>query len=74
MTPKQQKIYNLICKHHKKTGKILSNVAIAEQLGFSRQEIDRLVKKLVELGYMQKVEPVYYVLTPVENSLDLQGA
>jgi len=73
MTPKQQKIYNLICKHHEKTGKILSNVAIAEKLGFSRQEIDRQVKKLVELGYMQKVEPVYYVLTSNEADGDTWG-
>ena len=74
MTQNQKQIYDIISKHHKKTGKILSNVAIAEKLGFSRQEIDRQVKKLVELGYMQKVEPVYYVLTPVEKVLDLQGA
>lgn len=68
MTPKQKQIYNLICKHHEKTGEILSNVAISKKLGFSRQEIDRNVKRIVELGYMQKVEHVvYYVLTPVEK-------
>lgn len=72
MTPKQQKIYNLICKHHKKTGKILSNVAIAEKLGFSRQEIDRQVKKLVELGYMQKVEPVYYEIVDINKECILK--
>ncbi len=75
MTQKQKQIYDIISKHHKKTGEILSNVAISKKLGFSRQEIDRNVKRIVELGYMQKVEHVvYYVLTPVEKVLDLQGA
>ena len=65
MTPSEEKVLDYITKHYAKFGVSPSNRATADVIGMSRQNVDKIVNKLIVKGYLTK--PRKGCLVPVDK-------